>query len=206
MSANTNVTCESRPGSRSICATADSPGRACSPAKARASECRKHAEAQAGRAGDGRPIAWNSQATAALLPFRGWRSGAGPGRGLPDAWSSSRLLHKPPTVPVRRSVMGRPMLGAPQGRTQMGRDPRQSGRIPPRLPPVRFLSFSDHFAQQPPSGAGAFCPAPQTLESRKPEARFAGAVTDFAHLGGAACSACALWRAAKGGAAAGISR
>ncbi len=37
-----------------------------------------------------------------------------------------RLSHKPPTDPVRRSVMGRPMLRAGEDGPQVGRDHRQS--------------------------------------------------------------------------------
>jgi hypothetical protein len=46
-----------------------------------------------------------------------------PGR---RARMSSRLSHKPPWDPVRRSVMGRPMLRVPESRRQMGRGPLQS--------------------------------------------------------------------------------
>ena len=39
---------------------------------------------------------------------------------------STRLSHKPPTDPVRRSVMGRPMLSAGEDVPQVGREHRQS--------------------------------------------------------------------------------
>ena len=59
----------------------------------------------------------------------GFRFAGVSGRGrvrVSDARVSSRLSHKPPTDPVRRSVMGRPMLRTAEDVRQVGGEPRQS--------------------------------------------------------------------------------
>jgi len=63
------------------------------------------------------------------------------------AW---RLLHKPPTDPVRRSVMGRPMCRAAEEVPQVGGGPRQSGWNRDTSPTSEVPKLFDPFVQQPP--------------------------------------------------------
>jgi hypothetical protein len=59
-----------------------------------------------------------------------------------------RLSHKSPSDPVCRTVMGRSMFNRPHVATKWD-ETVASARIARRLPPLRFLSFSDPFTRQP---------------------------------------------------------
>ena len=67
----------------------------------------------------------NRRPHAPLLSVTGSGSGTESDRAPADARCSSRLSHRSPSDPVRRTVMGRPMFKAPIHCNQMGRDRHQ---------------------------------------------------------------------------------